>query len=74
MEDPLKRSFYMEMCKLEKWSPRQLKERIQSMLYERTAISSNLGKYERAERAPELTTVYIIASALDWEREDMFGD
>ena len=27
------------MCKLEKWSSRQLQERIQSMLYERTAIS-----------------------------------
>ena len=33
------------MCKLENWSSRQLKERIQSMLYERTAIS----------KKPELT-------------------
>jgi predicted nuclease of restriction endonuclease-like (RecB) superfamily len=39
MEDPLKRDFYIEMCKLEKWSSRQFQERIQSMLYERTAIS-----------------------------------
>ncbi|RZB35178.1 MAG: hypothetical protein SRB1_00946 [Desulfobacteraceae bacterium Eth-SRB1] len=39
MEDPLKREFYIEISKLEKWSSRQLKERIQSMLYERTAIS-----------------------------------
>lgn len=39
MEEPLKRDFYIEMCKLEKWSSRQLQERIQSMLYERTAIS-----------------------------------
>ena len=39
MEDALKRAFYIEMCKLENWSSRQLKERIQSMLYERTAIS-----------------------------------
>ena len=39
IDDPLKRSFYQEMCKLEHWSVRQLKERIQSMLYERTAIS-----------------------------------
>jgi len=37
--DPLKREFYIEMAKLEKWSSRQLNERIQSMLYERTAIS-----------------------------------
>ncbi|MFW0716948.1 PDDEXK nuclease domain-containing protein [Pedobacter sp. N23S346] len=39
MDDPLKRLFYVEMCKLEKWSSRHLQERIQSMLYERTAIS-----------------------------------
>lgn len=45
MEDALKRAFYIEMCKLENWSSRQLKERIQSMLYERTAIS----------KKPELT-------------------
>ena len=39
MEDPLKREFYIEMIKLEKWSSRQFKERINSLLYERTAIS-----------------------------------
>jgi len=39
MEDPLKREFYIEICKLEHWSVRQLKERINSLLYERTAIS-----------------------------------
>jgi len=39
IEDPLKRSFYIEMCKLERWSVRTFRERIQSMLYERTAIS-----------------------------------
>lgn len=39
MDDPLKRGFYLEMCRLEKWSSRQLQERVQSMLYERTAIS-----------------------------------
>lgn len=39
IEDPLKRQFYIEMCKLEKWSVRTFRERINSMLYERTAIS-----------------------------------
>ncbi len=39
MDNQIKREFYIELCKLEKWSSRQLKERIQSMLYERTAIS-----------------------------------
>ena len=39
IDDPLKRDFYIEMCRLERWSSRQLQERIQSMLFERTAIS-----------------------------------
>ena len=39
LEDELKRNFYIEMCRLEKWSTRVLQERINSMLYERTAIS-----------------------------------
>lgn len=39
IENDIKRMFYIEMCKLEKWSSRQLQERINSMLYERTAIS-----------------------------------
>lgn len=39
IEEPLKREFYIEMTKLEKWSSRQLNERISSLLYERTAIS-----------------------------------
>jgi len=39
MEDHLKREFYIEICKLENWSSRQLQKRIRSMLYERIAIS-----------------------------------
>lgn len=39
IEDAVKRDFYIERCKLEKWSVRTFRERIQSMLYERTAIS-----------------------------------
>jgi predicted nuclease of restriction endonuclease-like (RecB) superfamily len=39
MDDPLKREFYIQMCKLEHWSFRTFRERTQSMLYERTAIS-----------------------------------
>lgn len=35
----LKRDFYIEICRAEHWSVRQLQERINSMLYERTAIS-----------------------------------
>jgi len=39
IEDYLKRSFYTQLCIHEKWSVRVFRERIQSMLYERTAIS-----------------------------------
>ena len=39
IENPLKRMFYIEMCKIEKWSVRTFREKIDSMLYERTAIS-----------------------------------
>ena len=45
MDEPLKRQFYIEMCTLEKWSVRTFQERINSMLFERTAIS----------KKPELT-------------------
>lgn len=38
-QDPIKREFYIQMCIHEKWSVRTFRERIQSMLYERTAIS-----------------------------------
>lgn len=39
IDAPLKRDFYIEICRLEHWSVRQLQERINSLLYERTAIS-----------------------------------
>ena len=39
LDSDLKRDFYLEMCRLEKWSTRLLQEKIDSMLFERTAIS-----------------------------------
>lgn len=45
IEEPIKRNFYIEICKLEKWSVRTFQDRINSMLFERTAIS----------KKPELT-------------------
>ena len=39
VDDSLKREFYIELSKLERWSVRQMQERINSMLYERTALS-----------------------------------
>lgn len=39
LEDDLKRDFYAEMCRLERWSVRTLRDKIRSLMYERTAIS-----------------------------------
>jgi predicted nuclease of restriction endonuclease-like (RecB) superfamily len=39
LKDPLQREFYAEMCRLENWDTRTLRKKIDSMLYERTAIS-----------------------------------
>ena len=39
LDDLLKRQFYTEMCRLEHWSVRELRKKIDGMLYERTAIS-----------------------------------
>ncbi len=39
VKDNMARSFYMEMCHLEHWDTRTLDKKIDSMLYERTAIS-----------------------------------
>ena len=39
LDDTLKRDFYAEMCRIERWSTRTLHAKIEGMLYERTAIS-----------------------------------
>lgn len=49
LDDPLKRDFYAEMCRLERWSTRTLQTRIQSMLYERTALSKKPAKLIQQE-------------------------
>jgi predicted nuclease of restriction endonuclease-like (RecB) superfamily len=39
IDGALERDFYTEMCRIERWSVRILREKIQSMLFERTALS-----------------------------------
>jgi len=39
LKQPLEREYYAELCRLERWSVRTLRERIASQLYLRTAIS-----------------------------------
>ena len=49
LPDSLQRDFYAEMCRLERWSVRTLRVKIQGMLYERTGISkkpADLAKQE----------------------------
>jgi predicted nuclease of restriction endonuclease-like (RecB) superfamily len=39
VDDPLKRDFYGEVCRAERWSVRTLRHKIACFLYERTALS-----------------------------------
>ncbi len=49
LEDPLKRQFYCEMCRLENWNVRTLRNKISGMLYERTALSRKPDKLIQQE-------------------------
>jgi hypothetical protein len=39
LKDSLQREFYLELCKIEGWNVKTLRQKIDGMLYERTAIS-----------------------------------
>ena len=39
LDDPLKRDFYAEICRIDRWSTRMLEKKIGGMLFERTALS-----------------------------------
>lgn len=39
IKDAIKRDFYAEMCRIERWNYRTLQQKISSMLFERTALS-----------------------------------
>jgi predicted nuclease of restriction endonuclease-like (RecB) superfamily len=39
LDNPIKREFYTSMCADGRWSVRTLRERMDSMLFERTAIA-----------------------------------
>ncbi len=49
MDDKLKRDFYTEMCRIEGWSTRTMEKKIDSMLYERTALSQKPEELARIE-------------------------
>ena len=49
LSEPLQRDFYAEMCRIENWSVRTLRKKIDGMLYERTALSKKPEKLVRQE-------------------------
>jgi len=44
----LAREFYAQMCQLERWSVRQLRRSIDSMLFERIALSKKAGNNDKS--------------------------
>lgn len=48
IENALKRDFYIQMCVFEKWNVRQLRDKIDAMLFERTAIAKHPDKIIRS--------------------------
>lgn len=51
LKDDLKRDFYAEMCRIERWSVRTLRAKIGGMLYERTALSKRSDELIKRELA-----------------------
>ncbi|MEH6460800.1 PDDEXK nuclease domain-containing protein [Chitinimonas sp. JJ19] len=51
LKDPLAREFYAEMCRIERWSVRTLRQKIGGMLFERTALSKHSQDVVRQELA-----------------------
>ena len=51
LKNDLQRDFYAEMCRIERWSVRTLRKKIDGMLYERTAISKKPEKLVKEELA-----------------------
>lgn len=49
IEDKLKREFYVTMCANERWSVRMLRDRMNGMLFERTAIAKQPEEVIRQE-------------------------
>lgn len=49
IDEPLKRGFYAEMCRIERWSTRTLEKKINGMLFERTALPKKPAKLAAME-------------------------
>lgn len=51
LKDPLARDFYAEICRIERWDVRTLRQKIGGMLFQRTALSKNTKAVISAEIA-----------------------
>ena len=49
LKQPLQREFYAEMCRIEQWSVRSLRDKISGMLFERTALSKKPAELAKQE-------------------------
>jgi hypothetical protein len=49
LKDDLQRDFYAEMCRIERWSVRTLRQKISGMLFERTALSKKPAELAKQE-------------------------
>ena len=62
IKDPLAREFYAEMCRIERWDVRTLRQKIAGMLFQRTAlskksqavISAEIGKLRDGHMSPDI--------------------
>lgn len=65
LKDPLQRDFYTQMCTQERWSVRRLRERKDSLLFERTALSRQpeqllAGELAALRQSGELTPTLVL--------------
>lgn len=51
LKDSLQRDFYAELCRVERWTVRTLRDKIRGMLFERTALSKKPAALARKELA-----------------------
>lgn len=61
IDEPLKRDFYLEICRVEHWSVRQLQERINSQLFEAPP-------YPKSPRRPSGKTLTCCAIRVNFHR------
>lgn len=65
ISDPWKRAFYENECLREKWSVRQLQRQVESLLYERTGLSTNKNAViERARKQTKTASPESIAELM----------